>query len=155
LAAAIRKAALEVHGGRRYGHIRVWNFTENPKRLNDKQDARQVRRIYKICPASAWREAERHGIYRGSADDGRDGFIHFSTASQVAETARKHFAGQIGLFLIEVDADALGDALRWEPSRRDELFPHLYGALDLGAVTNVLDIRARSDGTHDIPELLP
>ena len=114
-----------------------------------------VRKIYKICPASAWREAERQGVYRGSADDIRDGFIHFSTASQVAGTAKKHFFGQTGLFLIEVDADALGEALRWERSRNDELFPHLYGELDLGAVTGVLDLRARSDGTHDIPELKP
>jgi hypothetical protein len=75
-------------------------------------------------------------------------------ASQVAETAKKHFFGQTGLFLIEVDADALGEALRWEPSRNDELFPHLYGELDLGAVTGVLDMRARSDGYHDLPELL-
>jgi uncharacterized protein (DUF952 family) len=115
----------------------------------------QVRTIYKICPASAWREAERQGVYRGSADDVRDGFIHFSTASQVAETARKHFFGQTGLFLVMVDADALGDALRWEISRNDELFPHLYGELDLGAVTGVLDLPARSDGTHVVPELKP
>jgi uncharacterized protein (DUF952 family) len=114
-----------------------------------------VRRIYKICPASAWREAERQGVYRGSAHDARDGFIHFSTASQVAETARKHFAGQTGLFLIEVDADALGDRLRWERSRNDELFPHLFAELDLGTVTGVLQIHTRSDGTHDIPELVP
>jgi uncharacterized protein (DUF952 family) len=114
-----------------------------------------VRRIYKICSASAWREAERQGVYRGSADDARDGFIHFSTASQLAETARKHFFGQTGLFLIEVDADLLGERLRWEHSRNDELFPHLYGELDLGAVIGVLEMRARSDGTHDIPELLP
>src|ERR1700694_901229 len=114
-----------------------------------------VRRIYKICPASAWREADRQGVYRGSADDARDGFIHFSTASQLAETARKHFFGQTGLFLIEVDADLLGEPLRWEHSRHDELFPHLYGELDLGAVIGVLEMRARSDGTHDIPELLP
>ena len=114
-----------------------------------------MRRIYKISSASAWREAERQGVYRGSADDIRDGFIHFSLPSQVAETARKHFLGQTGLFLIEVDADALGDALRWESSRDDELFPHLYGELDLGAVTNVLDMPARSDGSHDIPELAP
>jgi uncharacterized protein (DUF952 family) len=127
----------------------------NPKRLNGKQDSRHVRRIYKICPASAWREAERQGVYRGSADDIRDGFIHFSTASQVAETARKHFFGQAGLFLIELDADALGDALRWERSRNDELFPHLYRELDLGAVTGVLEMRTRSDGYHDIPELTP
>ena len=111
--------------------------------------------IYKICPASAWHEAERQGIYRGSRDDARDGFIHFSTAAQVNETARKHFFGQTGLFLIEVDADALGAALRWERSRNDELFPHLYGELDLGAVTAILDMRARSDGYHDIPELIP
>ena len=111
--------------------------------------------IYKITPASAWREAERQGVYRGSADDNRDGFIHFSTASQVAETARKHYHGQTGLFLVAVDADALGDALRWERSRNDELFPHLYGELDLGAVKRVLNMHARSDGTHDIPELTP
>jgi uncharacterized protein (DUF952 family) len=109
--------------------------------------------IYKITSASAWREAERQGVYRGSADDLRDGYIHFSTASQVAGTARKHFVGQTGLFLVAVDATALGDALRWEPSRNDELFPHLYGELDLGAVTAVLDLRTRSDGSHDIPEL--
>jgi uncharacterized protein (DUF952 family) len=111
--------------------------------------------IYKITPASAWREAERQGVYRGSADDLRDGYIHFSTATQVAATARKHYFGQTGLFLVAVDADALGDALRWEASRNDELFPHLYGELDLGAVTDVFDLRARSDGTHDVPELAP
>ena len=83
---------------------------------------------------------------------GTGSFI-FRTASQVAETAKKYFFGQTGLFLIAVDADMLGEALRWEPSRNDELFPHLYGELDLGAVTDVLDLRARSDGNHDIPEL--
>jgi uncharacterized protein (DUF952 family) len=114
-----------------------------------------VRTIYKICPASAWREAERQGVYNGSADDLRDGFIHFSSASQVAGTAARHFSGQAGLFLIAVDADALGAALRWEPSRGGELFPHLYGELDLGAVTAVMEMRARSDGSHDIPELQP
>ena len=114
-----------------------------------------MRTIYKISPASAWREAERQGVFRGSSDDMRDGFIHFSTASQVAETVRKHFAGQTGLFLIAVDADGLGDALRWEPSRNEELFPHLYGELDLGAVIAVRDLYARSDGYHDVPELAP
>jgi uncharacterized protein (DUF952 family) len=114
-----------------------------------------VPRIYKICSASAWREAERQGVFRGSADDARDGFIHFSAARQVAQTAKKHFFGQHALFLIEVDADALGDNLRWERSRNDELFPHLYGELDLGAVRRVLKLDARSDGGHDIPELQP
>ena len=128
---------------------------EIPKGSGDRQDAGRVRSIYKICPASAWREAERQGVFRGSPVDISDGFIHFSTATQVAETARKHFFGQTGLFLVAVDADALGDALRWEPSRSDELFPHLYGELDLGAVSGVLSMRARSDGYHDIPELAP
>jgi uncharacterized protein (DUF952 family) len=114
-----------------------------------------VFKIYKICPASAWREAERQGVYRGSADDARDGFIHFSTASQVPETARKHFFGQRALFLVEIDADELGDALRWELSRNDELFPHLYGVLDIGAVISVTNLSMRSDGYHDIPELKP
>jgi uncharacterized protein (DUF952 family) len=132
---------------------------EIPAKAQETQSAsrtsHQVRKIYKICPGPAWREAERQGVYRGSTDDARDGFIHFSLGSQVAETARKHFAGQSGLLLIEVDADALGEALRWERSRNDELFPHLYGELDLGAVLGVHDMPARSDGTHDIPELEP
>ena len=114
-----------------------------------------MRRIYKICPASAWHEAARQGVYRGSADDTRDGFIHFSNASQLAETTKKHFAGQTGLLLVEVDADALGERLRWERSRNDELFPHLYAELDLGAVTGVRELRLRSDGSHEIPELVP
>ncbi len=114
-----------------------------------------VRKIYKICPASAWSEAERQGVFRGSADDIRDGFIHLSAASQVTETARKHFFGQEGLLLIAVDADALGDALRWERSRNGELFPHLYGELDPGAVLSVRSLQTRSDGFHDIPELEP
>lgn len=109
--------------------------------------------IYKVCSASAWREAERQGVFRGSADDRRDGFIHLSTASQVAGTVAKHFAGQTGLFLIAIDADALGDGLKWEPSRGGDLFPHLYGDLDIGAVIKILDLRARSDGSHDVPEL--
>ncbi|MGH6789492.1 MAG: DUF952 domain-containing protein, partial [Pseudolabrys sp.] len=68
--------------------------------------------IYKICPALLWREAERNGVFRGSNDDLRDGFIHFSTAAQVAATAAKHFAGQRDLLLLHVDAARLGDALK-------------------------------------------
>ena len=131
------------------------NSGEIPGNQGGRQDPGRVRMIYKICPASAWREAERQGVFRGSPVDASDGYIHFSTASQVAETARKHFFGQTGLFLIAVDADVLGDSVRWERSRNDELFPHLYGDLDLGAVTGVLSLHARSDGYHDIPELKP
>jgi uncharacterized protein (DUF952 family) len=68
-------------------------------------------------------------------------------------TTIRHFAGEKGLFLIAVDADALGDALRFEPSRDGALFPHLYGELDFAAVTEVIDLPVRSDGTHIIPEL--
>jgi uncharacterized protein (DUF952 family) len=111
--------------------------------------------IYKICPASAWREAERSGVYAGSADDARDGYIHFSTAAQVPATAAKYFTGQQGLFLIAVDAGALGEALRWEPARGGDLFPHLYGELDFDAVLSVPDLPLRADGSHVIPELAP
>ena len=109
---------LELAACRLYGLRLPGHFRENPKSNNNKQGIRNaVPTIYKISPASAWREAERQGVYKGSADDLRDGFIHFSTAAQVAETARKHYFGQTGLFLIAVDADALGDALRWERFR--------------------------------------
>jgi len=73
--------------------------------------------IYKICPAALWAQAERDGAFRGAPVDLADGYIHFSTADQVEETARKHFAGQSHLLLVSVEAEALGDALKWEPSR--------------------------------------
>ena len=101
------------------------------------------------------REAERQGVYRGSEVDLSDGFIHFSTAQQVESTATRHLAAQKGLFLIAIDADALGDRLRWEPAREGALFPHLYGELDIAAVTAVFDMPLRADGTHKIPELSP
>ncbi len=109
--------------------------------------------IYKICPAPAWREAERQGSYQGSADDRRDGFIHFSTAAQVPGTLARHFAGQADLFLIAIDAGALGDALKWERSRGGELFPHLYAELDPAAAENVTALTLRADGSHTVPEL--
>ena len=109
--------------------------------------------IYKICTAAEWREAERAGAYRGSAADHKDGFIHFSTAEQAAETAAKWFAGQRDLVLVAVDADALGDKLKWEPSRGGALFPHLYAALPLGAVTWVKPLRLGTDGRHVFPAL--
>jgi uncharacterized protein (DUF952 family) len=110
------------------------------------------RTIYKICPAALWRAAERAGVFPGSEVDGRDGFIHFSTATQAAETAAKHFAGRDDLLLVAVDADALGDRLKWEPSRGGALFPHLYGALDLTAVRRVDPLPLGPDG-HMFPEL--
>jgi len=90
--------------------------------------------IYKILFANEWREAKSEGRYRGSPDDKRDGFIHFSTAEQTLGTYEKYFSGRPDLMLAAIDADALGDALKWEPSRGGALFPHLYGDLPLSAV---------------------
>lgn len=90
--------------------------------------------IYKILSADDWREAERSGRYRGSPDDKRDGFIHFSTDEQTLGTYEKYFSGKPDLMLTAIDADALGAALKWEPSRGGALFPHLYGELPLSAV---------------------
>ena len=104
--------------------------------------------IYKICTAAEWRDAERDGVYRGSAVDHRDGFIHFSTAEQAAETAAKWFAGQRDLVLVSVDADTLGDRLKWEPSRGGALFPHLYGDLALSTVRRVRPLPLGDDGKH-------
>ena len=107
--------------------------------------------IYKICTAAEWREAERAGVYRGSAADHKDGFIHFSTAGQAAETAAKHFAGQRDLVLVAVDADTLGGKLNWEPSRGGALFPHLYGELELKAVLRVDPLPLGDTGQHQFP----
>ena len=109
--------------------------------------------LYKICPAPLWREAERDGVFRGSEVDLHDGFIHFSNAAQAQETAAKHFAGQDDLLLIAVDEARLGAALKWEPSRGGALFPHLYGDLDLAAVTRVAPLPLGPDGRHVFPPL--
>jgi len=111
--------------------------------------------LYKICPASLWREAERQGVFRGSEHDLRDGLIHFSTAEQAAETAARHFAGQDDLLLIAVDSARLGSALKWEPSRGGALFPHLYGALALAAVRKIEPLPLAADGRHAFPPLDP
>lgn len=109
--------------------------------------------LYKICPAALWRAAESAGVFRGSEVDLRDGFIHFSTAEQAAETAAKHFAGQRDLVLLRVDGAALGDRLKWEPSRGGALFPHLYGDLDPAAVTKVDSLPLGPQGRHRFPPL--
>ena len=91
--------------------------------------------VYKVLTAAQWsamRAAER---FDGSPDDARDGFIHLSARDQVRGTRDRHFAGQDGLTILAIDAAALGDALRWEESRGGALFPHLYAALPLSAVT--------------------
>ncbi len=109
--------------------------------------------LYKIVSAPLWREAERSGTFRGSPVDVKDGFIHFSTAKQVEDTAAKHFAGERDLLLVRVDAAALGAALKWEPARGGALFPHLYGELDLAMVTQVDPLPLTYSGIHRFPPL--
>lgn len=109
--------------------------------------------VYKICSAPLWRAAERAGVFRGSEVDLRDGFIHFSSAAQVVETASKHFAGQSDLLLMHIDAGKLGDRLKWEPSRAGALFPHLYGDLDVAAIMRVDPLPLGPDGQHVFPPL--
>jgi uncharacterized protein (DUF952 family) len=110
--------------------------------------------LYKICPESVWREAERLGRLDGSAADLADGFIHLSTAGQVRATAAKHFAGQTDLLLVAIDEARLGGGLRYEPSRGGDLFPHLYGPLPVEAVRWVERLPLGPDGDHLFPGLV-
>lgn len=102
--------------------------------------------IFKIEEKSVWQDATAAQVYTGAPVDVADGFIHFSTAQQVRQTLAKHFAGRTGLLLIAVDADRLGPALRWEPSRGGALFPHLYADL---AMDCVIEARPVPDA-HDL-----
>ena len=110
--------------------------------------------IYKITPESLWASAQAIGVFEGAPVDLADGFIHFSTADQVQETADKHFTGQTDLLLAAFDADALGADLRWEPSRGGQLFPHLYAPLPTSSAAWVKPIALGADGKHDFSELL-
>ena len=109
-------------------------------------------RIYKIIDRDEWDAARACGRYTGSADDRRDGFIHFSTAAQMKVTAAKHFAGQQNLVLLALEAGRLGEALKWEPSRGGDLFPHLYGSMPASAVVMTWPLLLGEDGTHQFPE---
>ncbi|TCZ55546.1 DUF952 domain-containing protein [Roseicella aquatilis] len=114
--------------------------------------------IYTMVRAADWREAERLGEYRGSADDRRDGFLHFSAAAQLRASAAKHRAGEADLLLVTADCVALGTALVWEPAAggsRPGLFPHLYGALPLAAVRDVAPLPLGADGRHVFPPEIP
>ena len=128
----------------------------------------QVKTIYKLMTAAEWDAAWAEGVYRGSEQDQRDGFIHFSTAAQIAETARKHFSGVPDLVLVAIDTDMIenvhapeneevragqsrGSPLRWEPSRGGDLFPHLYALLPSAAVQCAMPAPLADDGTPIIP----
>jgi uncharacterized protein (DUF952 family) len=83
---------------------------------------------YKVLTADEWAALDA-GTFQGAPIDKADGFIHLSTASQLTETVDRHFSGQKGLVIAAIDLAALGDAVRWEPSRNGQLFPHVYGHL--------------------------
>ena len=111
--------------------------------------------IYHICKRVEWEAGKAAGVYRGSSQDIIDGFIHFSTGAQVRRSAAKHRAGQSGLVLLTVEQSVLGNALKWEPSRDGEPFPHLYGTLHLTAVLGEDDLTLDSDGYHVFPPEIP
>ena len=104
--------------------------------------------IFKIVSAEEWRVAETTGVFAGAGVDIVDGYIHFSAAHQAAETAAKWFSGRSDLIIVAVDADALGAALRWEPSRGGALFPHLYAPLSLASVLWTRPLVLGADGRH-------
>jgi uncharacterized protein (DUF952 family) len=104
--------------------------------------------VYKIVAAEEWAEAEAAGVFTGASVDRADGFIHFSTAEQAPETAAKWFAGRRDLTVAAIDAEALGEALRWEPSRGGALFPHLYATLPMSAVVWSRPLPLGRDGAH-------
>jgi len=108
------------------------------------------RYVYKICEQREW---ESHEVLGGSADDRRDGFLHFSTAEQLPATFAKHFAGKRDLVLLRAETRELGDRLRWEPSRGGELFPHFYGELSFGDVWCVGHMPEGPDGCSFLPDV--
>jgi uncharacterized protein (DUF952 family) len=107
--------------------------------------------IFKLVAGEEWSAACEEGIFHGSCDDVRDGFIHFSAPHQVRETAARHFKGVHGLLLVACDEAALGAALRWERSRGGDLFPHLYGPLPTALALWSKPLAPGDDGAPDIP----
>ncbi len=106
---------------------------------------------YKVLTGEQFAAWQATGLFAGAPVDIADGYIHLSTADQLAETLEKHFAGQDGLTIAEVDLAVLGDTVRWEPSRGGALFPHIYGALPMSAVTAHHPLECRADGTISLP----
>jgi uncharacterized protein (DUF952 family) len=108
--------------------------------------------IYKVTTPDVFEASLASGRFAGMPVDHADGYVHFSTAEQLRETLRRHFAGQAGLVLFAVEADSLGAALRWEPSRGGALFPHLYGELAMAEISQRATISVGADGEVDLPE---
>lgn len=110
--------------------------------------------VYKVCLRSEWDHAVAGGRYLGSADDVRDGYIHLSTRVQLPGTLAKYFRGKKGLVMITFAAEELGQHLRWEPSRGDQLFPHFYGPLPTGRARSVVPLKLGADQIPVLPQEL-
>lgn len=109
--------------------------------------------IFKIIDRRRWATAVADGRFEGAEVDLKDGFIHFSAAGQVAETAAKHFTGQSNLVLVAVDVAVLGNDLQWEVSRNGQRFPHLYATLDPAVVCFAKELPLDDSGIHQFPAL--
>lgn len=112
----------------------------------------RIKPIYKIETKEIWDKALATGIYHGAPIDVADGYIHFSTSSQTRETVAKHFAGRDGLIIAAFDAAAFGTALKWEKSRGDAMFPHLYDKLDMSLVLATYNLPLNDEGLHIFPD---
>ena len=108
--------------------------------------------VFKMCKRAEWQAAASRGMYAGSADDLRDGFIHLSTAAQLPETARRYFRGIADLVVVAFEADLLGGGLRWERSRGGDLFPHYYGPLPTALAAWHADAPLEADALPILPE---
>ena len=106
---------------------------------------------YKVLTGQQMAALEADGRFAGAPIDLADGYVHLSTAAQLTETVDKHFAGQDDLHVAAVDLDALGEAVRWETSRGDQLFPHLYGMLELDVVLAYGPLERETDGSVKLP----
>ena len=107
--------------------------------------------LYKIMSKQEWETAQAQGIYEGSEADRKDGFIHLSAPHQIRTTAEKHFSGKTDLVLVSVTQESLGPSLKWEASRGGDLFPHIYGPLQLDAISDAVPLPLVS-GIHQFPE---
>ncbi|MEE9392460.1 MAG: DUF952 domain-containing protein [Planctomycetota bacterium] len=110
--------------------------------------------VFRVLEAAVWRKVVSNSSFAGSEHDQRDGFIHLSSGSQVAATLARHYSAQTDLCLLEINATALGDSLRWEASNGGEEFPHLYGPLATAAVNTVYPLPLDDKGLHELPSSL-
>ncbi len=111
--------------------------------------------IYKIIRQPDWAAFQADGVYHGSDVDLADGFIHFSTRDQLAQTLALHYAGQTGLILLAVDSAVFDSQdLKWEEARNGQLFPHLYASMPITSVRSHWPLKLQSDGTHQLPKSL-